>query len=403
MFGDEFEKKVFSVSEITYHIASILENQIGFVFVEGEISNFKFHTSGHRYFTLKDQNAQINCVFWRSKSLNFELYDGLSVIVGGWITVYPLRGQYQIDIEQIFPIGYGDLYLRFEALKKKLEEEGLFSSRFKKAIPTFPLKIGIATSPTGAAIQDMITTIRRRNPLCTIFFRETLVQGEDAKNDIVQALSELNELDLDVIIIGRGGGSLEDLWAFNEEIVARAIFNSQIPLISAVGHETDFTIADFVADIRAATPTAAAELVTPITKEMLYQQIMQFEKELQSLISQLIENSKKEVEKNVRYYSFKRIEDRVVNFRQMLIEFEERLQISLLRKLEVLKQEVEGIARTISILFPLAPLEKGFALLKQGSKIIDNSISLNKYKKVEIYRKNEVADVEIRNVKPRIL
>lgn len=403
MLKEEIGQKIFSVSELTYQIASILENQIGFVFVEGEISNFKFHSSGHRYFTLKDQDAQINCVFWRSKTLNFELYDGLNVIVGGWISVYPLRGQYQIDVEQVFPIGYGNLYLRFEALKKKLEEEGLFSPEFKNPLPDFPLRIGIATSPTGAAIQDLITTIRRRNPLCEIFFRETLVQGEEAKNDIVQALSELNELDLDVIIIGRGGGSLEDLWAFNEEIVARAIFNSRIPVISAVGHETDFTIADFVADVRAATPTAAAELATPLTKEFLSEKIYQFEKEMQTSITFLIENSKKEVEQYIRIYSFKRIEDRVVNFRQLLVEFEDRIQNSLLRKFEVLKQEFAGISKTIGVLFPLAPLEKGFALLKKEGKIIDNSISLNKYKKVEICRKNEVALVEVRNVKLRLL
>lgn len=402
MLEEEIEQKILSVSELTYQISSILENQIGFVFVEGEISNFKFHSSGHRYFTLKDQNAQINCVFWRSKSLNFELYDGLNVIVGGWISVYPLRGQYQIDVEQVFPIGYGNLYLRFEDLKKKLEKEGLFSQDFKKPIPDFPLRIGIATSPTGAAIQDMITTIRRRNPLCEIFFRETLVQGDEAKNDIVQALSELNKLDLDVIIIGRGGGSLEDLWAFNEEIVARAIFNSQIPVVSAVGHETDFTIADFVADVRAATPTSAAELVTPLTKEVLSRQILQFARGMQTSVYFLIENAKKEVEQYVRIYSFKRIEDRVVNFRQMLVEFEERIQLTLRRKFEVLKQEVQSISKTIAILFPLAPLEKGFALLKKGGEIIDNSVSLNKYKKVEIYRKNEVADVEVRNVKPRL-
>lgn len=403
MLEEEIGQKIFSVSELTYQIASILESHIGFVFVEGEISNFKFHSSGHRYFSLKDQNAQINCVFWRSKSLNFEIYDGLNVIVGGWISVYPLRGQYQIDVEQVFPIGYGNLYLQFEALKKKLEEEGLFSPAFKKPIPDFPLRIGIATSPTGAAIQDMITTIRRRNPLCEIFFRATLVQGEEAKNDIVQALSELNELDLDVIIIGRGGGSLEDLWAFNEEIVARAIFNSRIPVVSAVGHETDFTIADFVADIRAATPTAAAELVTPLTKEALSQQIYQFEKELQTSMSFLIQNAKKEIEQYIRIYSFKRIEDRVVNYRQMLVEFEERIQILLRRKFEELRQEVEGISKTIAILFPLSPLEKGFALLKKEGKIIDNSISLNRFKKVEIYRKNEVVNVEVRNVKPRLL
>lgn len=403
MKENEISGKIYLVSEITFEIASVLEQQIGFVYVQGEISNFKYHSSGHRYFTLKDESSQINCVFWRSKLLNFDLYDGLSVIVAGWITVYPMRGQYQIDVEKVFPVGIGDLYLKFEALKKKLEIEGLFSTEFKTPLPEFPLNIGIATSATGAAIQDMISTIRRRNPLCTVYFRETLVQGEDAKNDIVDAIEELNSYDLDVIIIGRGGGSIEDLWAFNEEIVARAIFKSKIPIVSAIGHETDFTIADFVADVRAATPTAAAELVTPLTRELLYKQIDQFQNNLRSKVTMCIQKFKTEVNQFSRIYSFKRIEDKVINFRQYLEEAEERISNSIRRKLQNLMQDIENLSKNISFLYPLAPLEKGFALLKNGSKIIDNNTSLRRYMKIEIIRRDEVAKVQVHEVNPKLL
>lgn len=403
MKENKISGKIYLVSEITFEIASVLEQQIGFVYVQGEISNFKYHSSGHRYFTLKDESSQINCVFWRSKLLNFDLYDGLNVIVAGWITVYPMRGQYQIDVEKVFPVGIGDLYLKFEALKKKLESEGLFSTEFKTPLPEFPLNIGIATSATGAAIQDMISTIRRRNPLCTVYFRETLVQGEDAKNDIVGAIEELNSYDLDVIIIGRGGGSIEDLWAFNEEIVARAIFKSKIPIVSAIGHETDFTIADFVADVRAATPTAAAELVTPLTREVLYKQIDQFQNNLRSKVTMCIQKFKTEVNQFSRIYSFKRIEDKVINFRQYLEEAEERISNSIRRKLQNLMQDIENLSKNISFLYPLAPLEKGFALLKNGSKIIDNNTSLRRYMKIEIIRRDEVAKVQVHEVNPKLL
>lgn len=403
MKENEISGKIYLVSEITFEIASVLEQQIGFVYVQGEISNFKYHSSGHRYFTLKDESSQINCVFWRSKLLNFDLYDGLNVIVAGWITVYPMRGQYQIDVEKVFPVGIGDLYLKFEALKIKLESEGLFSTEFKTPLPEFPLNIGIATSATGAAIQDMISTIRRRNPLCTVYFRETLVQGEDAKNDIVDAIEELNSYDLDVIIIGRGGGSIEDLWAFNEEIVARAIFKSKIPIVSAIGHETDFTIADFVADVRAATPTAAAELVTPLTRELLYKQIDQFQNNLRSKVTMCIQKFKTEVNQFSRIYSFKRIEDKVINFRQYLEEAEERISNSIRRKLQNLMQDIENLSKNISFLYPLAPLEKGFALLKNGSKIIDNNTSLRRYMKIEIIRRDEVAKVQVHEVNPKLL
>lgn len=395
---DSSFENILTVSELTQKIANLLNNEIGFVSVTGEISNFKLHSSGHRYFTLKDEEAQINCVFWRSKQINFELEDGLKVVVTGWLTVYPARGQYQIDCFEIFPLGLGELYLRFEALKKKLDQEGLFDSKYKKELPSFPLKLGIVTSSTGAAIQDMITTIRRRNPLCVIYFRETLVQGEDAKFDIVNAIQELNQIPLDLIIVGRGGGSLEDLWAFNEEIVARAIFNSNIPIISAVGHETDFTIADFVADKRAPTPTAAAELATPLTIDMLKDEIDFIYSELKKRIGNFIEMYKDGVQSLINSYGFKKIEDRVGNYKQYLDEIDERFRNTFFRYIERCKLQIDNISRSLELLNPFEPLERGYALLKHNGTLLDNDISLIKYKTIEIIRKDETAVVKIARV-----
>lgn len=396
-FGGNIQE-ILTVSELTQRISNLLQEEIGFVTVRGEISNFKLHSSGHRYFTLKDEEAQINCVFWRSKQINFELADGMKVVVSGWLTVYPARGQYQIDCIEIFPLGLGDLFLKFEALKKKLDEEGLFDKKFKKELPPFPLRIGIATSSTGAAIQDMITTIRRRNPLCVIYFRETLVQGDEAKFDIVNAIQELNQVPLDVIIVGRGGGSLEDLWAFNEEIVARAIFNSRIPIISAVGHETDFTIADFVADKRAPTPTAAAELATPKTIDMLLEEVDFLFGELHNKVLSLIENFSDEIKYLINSYAFKKIEDRVAYYRQYLDELDERFHNVSTRFLQRRREILENNARHLALLNPMEPLERGYALLKHKDKLLDNSVSLSKFKSIEVIRKEETAVVRVEKV-----
>lgn len=396
-------QKVLTVSQLTDIISEMLYNGIGLVYVQGEISNYKLHSSGHRYFTLKDNGAQINCVLWRSKFLGFELKDGMNVVVAGPITVYATRGQYQIDCEEIYLIGTGDLYLKFEALKKKLMAEGLFDEQYKKPLPKFPLNIGIATSPTGAAIQDMITTIRRRNPLCTIYFRETLVQGNEAKFDIVQAIKDLNQYPLDLMIVGRGGGSLEDLWAFNEEEVARAIFSSRIPVISAVGHETDFTIADFVADKRAATPTAAAEIATPITIQQLEVDVNSMLGQLEDMIVSSVRNLKELVHDIFLSYKFRKIEDKVLFARQNLDELGERLSNSMTRKYSMLFDNVDAIARHLVSLYPLNPLKKGFAILKYRDSIISNAVSLSKFKKIEVYRAEESAGVKIEWVKTRVI
>jgi exodeoxyribonuclease VII large subunit len=259
-------EKIHSVTEITGEIKVTLEAEYQSIWVEGEISNYLHHSSGHRYFTLKDAGAQIKAVIWRfsAQGLQFEPKDGLKVRVFGDITLYEKGGYYQIRVTRILPVGKGSLEEQFQRLKEKLALEGLFSEDHKQPIPAYPSAIGIISSPTGAAIRDITDICHRRAPAVRLILRPTRVQGYGAAQDIAKAIEEFNQWGgaVDVLIVGRGGGSLEDLWAFNEEIVARAIYQSQIPVISAVGHEIDFSIADFVADLRAATPSAAAELAT---------------------------------------------------------------------------------------------------------------------------------------------
>src|SRR5437773_8278657 len=260
--------KVFTVTELTRNIRGTLETKFAAVWVQGEISNYKLHPSGHQYFTLKDQRAQIGCVIWRDTMAPARqpLVDGAQVQVYGTVTVYPARGQYQLSVQILQPRGIGLLQAKFEALKRKLEAEGLFAAERKRPLPKFPRRIGIVTSPSGAAIRDMLNVLSRRAPWLHVLINPVRVQGTGAAEEIAVATRELatpNEkfAPLDLIVNTRGGGSIEDLWEFNEEIVARAIFHSPVPIVSAVGHEIDFTICDFVADLRAPTPSAAAELI----------------------------------------------------------------------------------------------------------------------------------------------
>src|SRR5713101_3094009 len=262
--------KIFTVAELTRQIRGTLETRFGALWVQGEVSNYKLHPSGHQYFTLKDQRAQIACVIFRNTMppLRQPLVDGTQVQVYGTVSVFEARGQYQLSVQILQPRGLGLLHAKFEALKRKLEAEGLFKQSRKKPLPKFPRRIGIVTSPSGAAIRDMLNVLRRRAPWLQILINPVRVQGSGAAQEIAVAIRELampneNWQPLDLIVVTRGGGSIEDLWEFNEEIVARAIFNSTVPIVSAVGHEIDFTICDFVADLRAPTPSAAAELIVP--------------------------------------------------------------------------------------------------------------------------------------------
>ena len=261
------EPKYIKISDLNRYIKAKfdMDSHLNKVYLRGEISNFKSHTRGHLYFTLKDETSRIAAVMFmgNARSLTFTPEDGMNVLVTGRISVYEANGAYQIYVESMEVDGIGNLYLEYEKLKKQLQSEGLFDSKYKKPIPKYPKKIGIITASTGAAIRDILSTIKRRYPICETILFPSLVQGELAKDSIVKQIKKAQEYDLDVIICGRGGGSIEDLWAFNEEVVARAIFASKIPIISAVGHEVDFTIADFVADLRAPTPTGAAEMAVP--------------------------------------------------------------------------------------------------------------------------------------------
>jgi exodeoxyribonuclease VII large subunit len=268
---------IYSVQEVTSYIRHRLDEDsvLSDVYVKGELSNLSQPTSGHLYFTLKDKFSELRCVMFRDKNrgLKFTPEDGMSVILRGHISVYERRGSYQLYVDELQAEGIGALYLAFEQLKKKLKGEGLFDSKYKKPIPSFPRKIGIITSPTGAAIRDMLNITKRRFPHVHILVAPVAVQGEEAPGQIVNAIRLMNRVNeermkIDVLVLGRGGGSIEELWAFNEEAVAREIFTSKIPVISAVGHETDFTIADFVADRRAATPSEAAELAVPDKREI---------------------------------------------------------------------------------------------------------------------------------------
>lgn len=268
------ENRYLSVTALTKYIKRKfdVDPHLQNVLIKGEISNFKQHSSGHMYLTLKDEKARILAVMFSSynRLMKFTPENGMKVLVKGDISLFEASGQYQVYIKEMQPDGIGDLYLAYEQLKAKLEKEQLFATRFKKRIPKYPKTIGVITSPTGAAIRDIITTIKRRYPIANILLLPALVQGNQAAPSIVRAIERANQQqDIDVLIIGRGGGSIEELWAFNEEIVVRAIFASMIPIISAVGHETDFTIADYVADKRAPTPTGAAELAVPHLNELL--------------------------------------------------------------------------------------------------------------------------------------
>jgi exodeoxyribonuclease VII large subunit len=282
------EKKYLSVLALTKYIKRKFDADphLQDVHVRGEISNFKQHSSGHMYFTLKDEKARILAVMFsrESRSMKFLPENGMKVVVKGDVSVYEPSGQYQMYIKEMQPDGIGELFLAYEQLRKRLEAEGLFSIEQKKPIPSYPKTVGVITSPTGAAIRDIITTIKRRYPITNILVLPALVQGENAAVSIARAIEKANKMnEIDILIVGRGGGSIEELWAFNEEIVARAINKSEIPIISAVGHETDFTIADFVADMRAPTPTAAAELAVPHIEELMERLLQRKTRMLQSM------------------------------------------------------------------------------------------------------------------------
>ncbi len=371
---------IFSVSELTHTIKRLLEDNIPTVWLEGEVSNFKAHSSGHYYFTLKDEQAQISAVIWRSRvaNLDFELQDGMHVQALGNVRLFERSGRYNFDILHIQPAGVGRLQMEFERLKKQLAAEGLFDTRYKKPIPRFPLRIGVVTSDTGAAIRDIINVLKRRAPHVQIILRPVQVQGEGAAQDIAQAIKEFNRYgQVDVLIVGRGGGSLEDLWAFNEEVVARAIFDSQIPIISAVGHEIDYTIADFVADLRAPTPSAAAELAVPDFNE-IKQNILTLAARLKRAVLMRIEQFRQQVITMQRSYGLRRLEDVLHQYALRVDDLTNQMVKSFRQKIEKDKQHVEHIQLRLWNLNPRKVLERGYSITYINGQVVRDAAQVKK-------------------------
>lgn len=413
--------KYITVSQLTRYIKYKIDNDIHLneVFLKGEISNFKAHSRGHYYFTLKDEGSRINAVMFASstKNIKFLPQDGMKVLVTGKISVFEANGGYQIYVNDMLEDGVGNLYIAFEQLKKKLESEGLFDQSIKKNIPKIPNRVGVVTAPTGAAIKDIISTIKRRWPLAEILLFPSLVQGELAAEDIVKQIKLSENYNIDTLIVGRGGGSIEDLWPFNEEIVARAIYACPIPVISAVGHEIDFTIADFVADLRAPTPTGAAELAVPALSDVsnyLNQLKIRLNKAVQN---KLIINKQKLNEITSRYIFTNPIS--IYQTKEMLFDsLLERLKYSttnlvslkekkyleiknsyiLKNPYQLLDKKANKYLQIISkleTLSPLLTLKRGYTITKVNDKVITSSKEVKKGDKLEVEFHDGIINTEV--------
>lgn len=370
-------EKYLTVSAVTRYLKAKfdIDENLQTVYLKGEISNFKAHTSGHFYFSLKDENSKINAIMFRSNASKviFKPADGMKVLVTGRISVYEAMGSYQIYVDEMLEDGVGNLYIAFEQLKKKLQAEGLFDEALKKPIPRIPKRVGIVTASTGAAIRDIMTTIKRRFPICETILFPTLVQGENAKDDIVRNIKRAEDYDLDVLIVGRGGGSIEDLWPFNEEIVARAIYDCRIPVISAVGHEVDFTIADFVADLRAPTPTAAAELAVPNMSD-LKKHIDQLSIRLNEAIYKKVNYLKLYLDSVKNSFVIKNPGVMFENRKQSLDLMNTKLNELMLGKVDKMKNELEKIKKSYVLTNPKLLYKDNVVCLKN---IIDKLELLN--------------------------
>lgn len=435
-----------SISQINQFIKMVFDNNsyLQKVYLKGEISNFKRHTSGHLYLTLKDEEARISAIMFRSMAakLNFVPEDGMNILVEGRISVYPAGGNYQIYIDKMEQDGLGNLYIEFEKLKKKLQQEGLFDPMHKQELPKFPRRIGIVTAPTGAAIKDILSTIQRRFPICETILFPSLVQGASAKEDIVKNIRLANTYDIDLLIVGRGGGSIEDLWAFNEEVVARAIYESKIPIISAVGHEVDVTIADFVADKRAPTPTGAAEMAVPTIAEVeslfaakkmevsnlflnrLAEKKHQLKKLADSFIlknpmvlydvkiqklDNLIERLQSSVttyfeEKKQRFIQLKAhyiLQNPVIIYESQLnkVKTEQALLQKNIKTILLKKQnDLAFIVQTLKLVNPLNILDKGYSLVKKDGHILKNSSNIKVEDQLQIRLSKGELNVEVKEI-----
>ncbi len=362
-------RTVRSVSEITDLLKSLIEQQphLQNVWVQGQVSNYSRSSAGHIYFTLKDDRSQIQVVIFRSSAagLRFVPKDGEEVLVQGRLNLYPARGQYQINANKVEPLGIGALQRAFEELKQQLAAEGLFEVHHKKPLPEFPKKIGVVTSATGAAFQDICQQLRKRYPLAKVLLHPTLVQGDGAAEGIAHALQVMNQRDdIDVLIVGRGGGSIEDLWAFNEELVARAIFASTIPVVSAVGHETDFTIADMVADHRAPTPSAAIEHIVPDQDELLAQ-LDGYDAGLQRIINEQFDAHKTRLEDLETRLSPTRRKDAIYQLYQTIDTLDAACRTAVERRLNDSERDLHTLAQRLNALSPLATLQRGYSISRK--------------------------------------
>ncbi len=387
MNNDLREKHIYTVSELSRYIRTILEDSFPSVWIEGEISNFIQHSSGHMYFTLRDPGSVLKCaMFARANArLKFKPKDGMKVICFGKVSVYEPRGDYQLIIEEIEPKGIGALQLQFQQLKEKLQKEGLFDERHKVRIPSLPTRIGIVTSPTGAAIRDILNVTRRRFSNVEIIINPVRVQGEGSKDEIAAAIRQFNELkNIDVMIVGRGGGSLEDLWAFNEEVVARAIYDSEIPVISAVGHEIDFTIADFVADLRAPTPSAAAELVIP-KKEDLKNVIDSQTARLKNALVSKLDVLAQRLESLKESYILRQPLNLITQYEQMIDDLRKDMAIRVDHIVKMRAENFNLLVEKLGVLSPLAILSRGYSITAQmpTGAIIKDAKSVRKGDMIE--------------------
>jgi exodeoxyribonuclease VII large subunit len=360
-----------TVSEINKYIKEILSKDIilSNLWVRGEISNFKHHYSGHMYFTVKDETSLLKCVMFKTNcdNLKFAPENGMKVIIKGYVSVFERDGQYQLYAEEMQPDGLGNLHLAFEQLKRKLQAEGLFDQKFKKKIPYLPKCIGVVTSPTGAVIRDICNVLGRRFGNIEVKVYGVAVQGELAPKQIAKAIAKFNELNcVDLIIVARGGGSLEELWAFNEEIVARSIFESGIPIISAVGHETDFTIADFAADLRAPTPSAAAEIAVP-EKLMLERKLNDLKQRLNASLVKNLNTKRDKLEKLSQSFAFKQPYNRVYQERMRLDQLNKYLARGMEAVVEQSASQLSVLAGKLNAMSPLGIIARGYSIVKRAS------------------------------------
>ena len=415
------ENNYITITELSRYLKGKFESDENLrkVYIKGEISNFKAHTRGHFYFTLKDETSRISAVMFASntRTLKFTPVDGMKVLVTGRVTIYEATGGYQIYVEDMLEDGIGNLYVAFEQLKEKLSKEGLFNKEHKRPIRRIPRKIGIVTASTGAAIRDILTTIKRRYPVCETILFPSLVQGNDAASDIVKKIEIANTYDIDTLIVGRGGGSIEDLWPFNEEIVARAIYNSKVPVISAVGHEVDFTIADFVADLRAPTPTAAAELAVPDINTIITYLDTAKSRSYNTLLN-TIENNRLKLHKLEDSFVLKRptaiyevkeqnLDNLIDKINRIIKVFIDNSKVELFKyqnsyvfnNPEIIykfkKQNLDNIIGKLEVLNPMNTLKRGYAIIKKEDSVISSIKKLNKDDEIKINVSDGTIDAKI--------